>query len=125
MIEVDDVDIDLPLTKNFLKLNILARNVIENLFGSMKNYRAILNIPSYYPIKIQNCIFVVCPLLHKYIEQEIRDYHLEDDDNDDGLAVMTMKMKEILSLQLSLSKSGLILEKILQSMHSIVGEHKK
>lgn len=59
-----------------------ARNVIERLFGLIKNRWAILRSPSYYPMKIQNRIIVACCLLHNFIKQEMGDYQLEDDGND-------------------------------------------
>lgn len=59
-----------------------ARNVIERLFGLIKNRWAILRSPSYYPMKIQNRIIVACCLLHSFIKQEMGDYQLEDDGND-------------------------------------------
>lgn len=61
-----------------------ARNVIERLFGSIKNRWAILRSPSYYPIKIQNRIIMACCLLHNFIKQEMGDHEIEaNDDSDD------------------------------------------
>ncbi|KAH6786904.1 hypothetical protein C2S52_006456 [Perilla frutescens var. hirtella] len=67
-----------------------ARNVIERLFGLIKNRWAILRSPSYYPIKIQNRIIMACCLLHNFIHQEMGGYQVEDyeregvDGNNDG-----------------------------------------
>lgn len=58
-----------------------ARNVIERLFGLIKNRWAILRSPSYYPIKIQNHIIMACCLLHNFIKQEMGDYQLEEADD--------------------------------------------
>lgn len=54
-----------------------ARNVIERLFGLLKNRWGILRSPSYYPIKIQNRIIMACCLLHNFIRQEMGGYHGE------------------------------------------------
>ncbi|KAH6825361.1 hypothetical protein C2S53_018263 [Perilla frutescens var. hirtella] len=74
-----------------------ARNVIERLFDLIKNRWAILRSPSYYPIKIQNRIIMVCCLLHNFIKQEMGNYQVGDDgrgvdgsnDGEDGEELVT------------------------------------
>ncbi|KAL5541120.1 hypothetical protein UlMin_043406 [Ulmus minor] len=50
-----------------------AQNVIEWCFGVLKNRWAILRSPSFYPIKTQNRIILVCCLLHNFIRREMRN----------------------------------------------------
>ncbi|KAL5554073.1 hypothetical protein UlMin_041474 [Ulmus minor] len=51
--------------------HLAAQNVIEQCFGVLKNWWAILRSPSFYPIKTQNRIIMACCLLHNFIRREM------------------------------------------------------
>ena len=44
-----------------------ARNIIERCFGILKKRWAILQSPSFYPIKLQGRMVLACALLHNFI----------------------------------------------------------
>lgn len=71
-----------------------ASNVIERAFGILKSRWAILRSPSYYPVKQQSRIVMVCCLLHNFIrthsdhdpeEESVPQFvqHEENNDNND------------------------------------------
>ena len=63
-----------------------ARNVIERCFRLLKIRWAILRSPSFFPIKTQNRIIMVCGLLHNFIRRVIPVDPVEEElDNDEQL----------------------------------------
>ncbi|CAK9168988.1 unnamed protein product [Ilex paraguariensis] len=64
-----------------------ARNVIEICFGLLKKRWAILRSPSFYPIKIQNRIIIVCCLLHNYMRDQMQIDPIEVEVDATGLVV--------------------------------------
>ncbi|XP_057778460.1 protein ALP1-like isoform X1 [Salvia miltiorrhiza] len=57
-----------------------ARNVIERVFGLLKNRWGILRSPSFYPIKFHNRIILTCCVLHNFIKNEMGGYQMDDED---------------------------------------------
>ncbi|XP_011101998.1 uncharacterized protein LOC105180029 [Sesamum indicum] len=56
-----------------------ARNIIERTFGLLKMHWGILRSHSFYSIKVQTRIILVCCLLHNFLRQEMPDNPLEDE----------------------------------------------
>lgn len=58
-----------------------ARNVIERMFGILKNRWGILRSPSFYPAKFHNRIILACCLLHNFIKNEMGGYEMDNEDD--------------------------------------------
>ncbi|KAL8480048.1 hypothetical protein ACS0TY_026831 [Phlomoides rotata] len=66
--------------KEYFNMNhAKAINVIEQAFGLLKKWWAIMRSPSFYPIKIQNIIILSCALLHNFIRDEMPNDPLNED----------------------------------------------
>ncbi|KAL8483598.1 hypothetical protein ACS0TY_026326 [Phlomoides rotata] len=66
--------------KEYFNMNhAKAINVIEQAFGLLKKWWAIMRSPSFYPIKILNIIILSCALLHNFIRDEMPNDPLNED----------------------------------------------
>lgn len=61
-----------------------AWNVIECTFGLLKMRWEILRSQSFYPIKVQNRIILVCYLLHNFLRTKMSDDPLVNELPSDG-----------------------------------------
>lgn len=62
-----------------------ARNAIERAFGIMKMRWGILRSASYYPVKVQNRLIMVCFLLHNFIRNEMQNDPIELEMDDQSI----------------------------------------